>query len=412
MVSLASPLKGKRVGVIGFNARPIACSAKQAGASVIVSDYWGDDDLSSCCDNWIAVLTPTPGARQRQPLDMPLPVVLVDNLLHLATESQLDMVLIGSGFDDYSEAIKPLEDMGLLVGCTSAQIDKARDYHKLEKLAKKLKINMPRRRIFDTPEEVLEESDSFNFPVVVRPTHSGGGSGIRLARSLNEVTAAFPEKQDDVEDRARVVQDYINGVDVSSSILAAGDLSLPLSVQGQLIGMPTAGRNCGFAYCGNYYPSGLEAETEARIMEVSESISSKLKLSGSIGLDFVVDESNHIWLMEVNPRIQGTLELVEAAADLSITCLHVLASQGVLPDRIPDIGPGVKMIVYSRRDGAVPDLTQFSNTVDRSPPDVMVNIGDPICTVIEVGSSMRECYGRVSKTALAIQNQISSRMLD
>jgi hypothetical protein len=176
--------------------------------------------------------------------------------------------------------------------------------------------------------------------------------------------------------------------------------------------MPTAGRNCGFAYCGNYYPSGLDAETVSRITEVSEDISKELKLSGSIGLDFVVDESNRIWLMEVNPRIQGTLELMEAAGNLSITSLHVLASQGELPKELPDIGPCVKMIVYSRRDGAVPDLTQFSNTVDRSPAGVMVNMGDPICTVIEVGSSMRECYERASETALAIQNQISLGIMD
>ncbi|MHA2152210.1 MAG: ATP-grasp domain-containing protein [Candidatus Thorarchaeota archaeon] len=406
MVSIASPLKGKRVGVTGFNARPIACSAKKAGASVFVSDYWGDDDLSSCCDSWIAILTPTPGARQRQPLDMPIPLALVDNLLYLTEERQLDMVLIGSGFDDYSEAIEPIEDMGLLVGCSTTQIDRARDYRTLEKIVKKLEIKIPSRVVYDTPEEVQNNSDAFVFPCVVRPTFSGGGRGVRLARSLEEVTEAFPDNQDEEDVKARVVQEYVSGVDVSSSILTTGDLSRPLSVQGQLIGMPTAGRNCDFAYCGNYYPSGLEVETVTRIEEVSTEITTKLELNGSIGLDFVVDDSDQIWLLEVNPRIQGTLELMEAAGNLSITSLHVLASNGVLPEKIPDIGPGVKMIVYSRRDGAVPDLAQYSNTVDRSPPGVMVNIGDPICTVIEIGSSMRECYRRASETALAIQSHI------
>jgi len=194
MGSMTSPLKGKRIGVTGFNARPIAWSAKLAGASVIVSDYWGDDDLSTCCDSWIAVLTPTPGVRQRQPLDMPLPVALVDNLLYLAKERQLDMVLIGSGFDDHSEAIEPLEELGLLVGCSSKEMDRARDFERLKEITKQLDILMPGRRIFELPDDITGET--FEFPCVVRPTHSGGGSGIRLARSVDEILAAFPEKQE------------------------------------------------------------------------------------------------------------------------------------------------------------------------------------------------------------------------
>jgi hypothetical protein len=37
----------------------------------------------------------------------------------------------------------------------------------------------------------------------------------------------------------------------------------------------------------------------------------------------------------------------------------------------------------------------------------MVNMRDPICTIIEVGKSMKECYRRASETALAIQNSVA-----
>ncbi|MHA2359661.1 MAG: ATP-grasp domain-containing protein, partial [Candidatus Thorarchaeota archaeon] len=381
MVSIAAPLKDKRVGVIGFNARPIACSAKKAGATVFVSDYWGDDDLSACCDNWIAVLTPTPGARQRQPLDMPLPVALVDNLLHLTKERQLDYVLIGSGFDDHTEAIEPLENMGLLVGCSTAQIAKARDFQSLKKLAEELDLKFPKRNRYETPTEISENSAAIDFPCVVRPIHSGGGSGIRLARRLEDILAVYPNLEEKDKIEPRVIQEYIQGVDVSCSVLSTGDLALSLSVQGQLIGMPTAGRNCDFAYCGNYLPNNLSSNIETKIMEVSEIISTNFKLKGSVGLDFVVDDQDQIWLMEVNPRIQGSLELVELAGNVSLTELHMRATIGVLPVERPKMKPGVKMVVYSRSDGSVLDLNKFPNTVDRTPPGVKVNLGDPICTV-------------------------------
>lgn len=407
MGSISSPLKGKQVGIVGFNARPIAWSAKRAGASVIVSDYWGDDDLSSSCDSWIAVLTPTPGERQRQPLDMPLPVALIDNLLYLAKERDLDMVLIGSGFDDHSEALEPIEDLGILVGCSSAQIQDARNFRKLEKLSKKFGVRMPSRRIFDTPDEIEKIQETLVYPCVVRPTHSGGGSGIRLAHCLDDVIAAFPEKEEDEEPKPRVIQEYLSGMDVSCSVLSTGDLASSLSVQKQLIGMPTAGRNCDFAYCGNALPANLSSDVEPQIVEVSQEICTKLGFLGSIGLDFVVDMKEQVWLMEVNPRIQGSLELIEHAGNISQTEMHVRATRGVLPAEQPRLEAGVKMVVYSRKDGKVPDLTQYPNTVDRSPTGVMVTMGDPICTVIEVGSSIRDCYKRVSEVAQAIQNEVS-----
>ncbi|MFW9787900.1 MAG: ATP-grasp domain-containing protein [Candidatus Thorarchaeota archaeon] len=406
MASIRSPLRDKQVGIVGFNARPIACSAKKAGANVFVSDYWGDEDLSTCCDDWIAILTPKPGDRQRQPLEVPLYEGLVENLFHLTEKHELDFVIVGSGFDDHADALRPLHRKNLLMGCTPTQIERARDFTSLEKLAHSLEIGFPQRSTVNQPDDAFGDLAAIEYPYLVRPTHSGGGSGIRYVRKPADVIKALGEPEDDIYE-PRIIQEYIRGADISCSVLAAGDLALTISIQGQLIGMPTAGRNCDFAYCGNYYPSGLDAETVSKIAEVSETISTKLKLSGSIGLDFIVDDMKHIWLMELNPRIQGTLELIEAAGPISVTSLHVLASQGVLPESIADINPGVKMIVYSRKDGAVPNLRKYTNTVDRTPEGVMVNMRDPICTVIEVGSSMVECYQRASETALAIQRSIS-----
>ncbi len=406
MDSISSLLRNKRVGVIGFNARPIACSAKRAGAKVFVSDYWGDDDLSACCDDWVAILTPTPGARQRQPLDVPLYESLVQNLFHLMEKQELDYVFVGSGFDDHTNALIPLHKEGLLIGCSPNQMKKARDFASLAKIAEVHGIQTPKRQVVKTPDEALKLTGDITFPFLVRPTHSGGGSGIRLVRGPHDVINVYRETEEGGYE-PRVVQEYIRGIDISCSVLAAEDKSITLSVQGQLIGMPTAGRNCDFAYCGNYHPSGLAKETISRIAEISEVISEVLDLEGSVGIDYVVDESNRIWLMEVNPRIQGTLELIEAASDLSVTSLHVLAFQGVLPEKIPEIKPSVKLIVYSRCDGLVPDLAKFQKTVDRTPKGVMVNVRDPICTIIEVGKSMTDCYRRASDTALTIQKAVA-----
>ena len=100
-------LEGKNVGVIGFNARPIAASLKRQGAQTFVSDYWGDLDLASVSTEYITILSPIAGVRQRQPLDIPLCEVLVENFEILTQDKNLDYVIIGSGFDDRSETLWP-----------------------------------------------------------------------------------------------------------------------------------------------------------------------------------------------------------------------------------------------------------------------------------------------------------------
>jgi len=42
--------------VVGFNARPVVCLAKQLGFKVMAIDYWGDLDIEGCADFLYTVL--------------------------------------------------------------------------------------------------------------------------------------------------------------------------------------------------------------------------------------------------------------------------------------------------------------------------------------------------------------------
>ncbi|MHA1136036.1 MAG: ATP-grasp domain-containing protein [Candidatus Thorarchaeota archaeon] len=404
MTQHSSILKGKKVGVIGFNARPIGASLRRQSAATYVSDYWGDSDLAEVSTDCIAVLSPQPGIRQRQPLDLPLYQSLIENFSVLTKDVDLDYVIIGSGFDDHSDALNPFHEQGLLVGTPPNQMNKSRDFSLLSKLVSDKSCILPKRRIYETVVELLENSSSLKFPCILRPAHSGGGSGVRLLRSHEDLTRITTAQLD--ESYSYVVQEYIRGRDLSCSILSTSKEATAVSIQRQLIGLPSAGRNCDFVYCGNSIPVSLDPLVEQKILEISEYLSIKLGLKGSNGFDFVIDESDAIWLMEINPRIQGTLEMLEIAGNISITEQHVRSSEGHLIKKRPTFEPTVKMIVYSRKTGLVPNLSLYSDTFDRSPEGIQVNLGDPICTVIKPGRDILDCYTKTCETANAIQRDV------
>jgi predicted ATP-grasp superfamily ATP-dependent carboligase len=399
----STDLAGKKIGVIGFNARPLAASLLREGAKVYASDYWGDADLVDSSTDCIAVLSPSPGMRQRQPLDIPLPEALIENFRLLTENIQIDFVMIGSGFDDDANALKTLTKETTLLGNPIETIQRARSFSEINRIAKRVGINRPKEFITST-DSVYEDIEMIGYPCLLRPIKSGGGRGIRFIRNSADLDK-YAQRYSD-EKRPFRLQQYIHGLDLSTSVLGSKDDSVCISVQGQLIGMPSAGLNCGFTYCGNYFPAPLNEQTCRHLADISEKLCSQLHLIGSNGFDFIRDSSGESWLLEVNPRIQGTLEMLEHASSLSVSGAHILAVDGILPSERPVIVPVTKMIVYSRKTGKVPVLTLYPNAYDITPPGVIVHMGDPICTLIEVGDSLHNSYGKASKTAGHIQDSI------
>ena len=406
MNSLSPALQDKKVGVIGFNARPIALSLKHAGAETYVSDYWGDLDLKKASDSCIAVLSPTPGIRQRQPLYKPLPELLLDNFFELTKNIELDHIIVGSGFDDNSDLLIPLEKTGKLLGCSTKQIKNARDRNEISNAIKSLDVQLPTQFTAFSFDEL--KPDTLTFPLVCRKLVSGGGRGLRLARNYEELHYYMKKSTSEEEIHRPVIQQYVEGTDISCSVLGTGSKSVVLSTQNQLIGMPTAGRNNDFVYCGNYCPSSISSQIRGKIEHISQVLCNKLELRGSIGIDYIVDDEEKIWLMEINPRIQGTLEMLELASNVSIMTLHVQATFGDLPRETINFQPVVKMIVYSRKSGILDDLPHFTNIVDKSPPGIYLEQGDPICTVLQTGQDIKQCYSHISNIALQIQREIRS----
>ncbi len=396
-------LDGKKVGIIGFNARPLASSVKRLGAQTYVSDYWGDTDLANWSDECVTVLNPVPGNRPRGVLETPVHVQLAENFVNAFSEVEFNHVLVGSGFDDHADALGQIAKAFPITGNSPVQMKRARDKKSVQSIAQKSNIRIPRTIPVSNKDEIRKVADDLGYPIVLRPRVSGGGSGIRAFSNPLSLEASL-EKRDDFE---LFVQEYVPGIDISASVLAILDGAITLSVQGQLIGMPSAGRNCDFAYCGNYTPVDLPDEVLSRVTKFSESIVTSLRLVGSNGIDYVIGDDGEIYLLEVNPRIQGSLELLETASDVSVSAMHFQACNGLLPESIPFWRPGVKMIVYAGRDGIVPDLNEFQHVVDCSAPGIAVNRGDPICTIIKTSRSIRAAYREAFQTCRVISQAIS-----
>ncbi|MBN2229665.1 MAG: ATP-grasp domain-containing protein, partial [Candidatus Thorarchaeota archaeon] len=232
MIPQKAMLKEKNIGIIGFNARPIACSIKALGGKTYVSDYWGDIDLVACSDEWTTVLAPKPGCRQRSSQERPIHLSLSDNFLSAFPDIEFDAILIGSGFDDHSSSLHRIQKNYGLSGNSPPMISSARNRKKIQSIINEdnLPARMPRSYKCRSVQHLLRSAIKVGFPCVVRPCTSGGGSGIRSFPDF-ETMAQYFDSRKSVE---LIVQEYIHGCDFSVSALGTGEEAKVLSIQSQL----------------------------------------------------------------------------------------------------------------------------------------------------------------------------------
>lgn len=385
--------KQSTILVVGFNARPIAVSAKRLGLNVFVVDYWGDADIYKYVDEVLIVselLKETNIEKKYTDLFLELAQKLIE-------KHQIDFILVGSGFDDQSQMWEKLNKMAPIIGNNPKTLKKSRDKINVFREAKRLGIPSPNSIIVKNAEDAKEAAKSMGLPIIVRPARGGGGQGINLAKNLNGVEKIFQLLSNQ---RKIMIQEYIEGIDASCSLLSSDKSALAISVNEQLIGISSLGAK-DFIYCGNIVPLTAKEKVCNKIKFYSETICKLLNLKGSNGVDFVI-HNDEPYLMEINPRFQGTLECVQMVTGLNIVEAHIKAYQGILPKKPPGSkGYAVKNILFAKHDFVMPEIT-IPEIFDITKPGTIVKKGTPICTI--------QILGNTKNNALFKAKRISEHM--
>lgn len=222
------------------------------------------------------------------------------------------------------------------------------------------------------PETRLEPSPD---TPLAKPRLAGGGVN-------NEVTR---ERRD-----GHVYQEFLEGEPLSVSVVSDGDDARAVAVNRTLSGVDICRPPNRFAYCGNITPADHPAADEAAAL--AEGVVRDLGIRGSVGVDLIA--GNGLTVLEVNPRLQASLDTVEATTGLSVTRLHVDASLGA-EGRMESIssaepqGFACRLVVYADRNLAAPALDR-GRVRDVPPPGRAIRRGEPVCSVVATGDTREE----------------------
>lgn len=358
--------------VVGANTRAVACSLKKLGYTVYSADYFGVMDLRPCADIVKSVLDQKPAkscGKFAERFDS-----------HVVEEMALKMVNDVDGIICCAGVTPDKFPPHKIIGNRDVKIagDKYNFFKKLNSY-----FNIPYTFLLDDiheAREIVRNSPKKQF--ILKPRFGSGGYGAFMIDSVN-----LEHKEESVfailEEGEWVLQEFIDGETISASVLSTRDDTQTILTNSQIIGDESLGQREPFAYCGNIVPY----TGDIMISEIAQNVVNHLSLIGSNGVDFII-RNDEVYVIEVNPRLQGTFECAEMAMGVNMAELHLEACHGhIMAVPIPQRF-AVKMVIHAQQRSQVGNL-DMAGLYDLPNHDVIIEKGEPLATVL-TSSTIKE----------------------
>lgn len=374
--------------LVGLSTRALAESAVKSCHNVLTLDYFGDQDQKARVENFSL-------AREYH-----LPFS-AENLLIASNDFAFDTVTYTANLENHPNVVAALAKRGKLAGNGPETISRIRDWSVLREFCTKNAIPHPPTLL---PGEESQATSKYIW--LSKPVNGGGGRGIQRwdGGPLND---------------SSVLQARVEGVPASAAFVADGEKAVVIGLTRQLNGYSEFGVS-GYNWCGNILPLPLEADKTRSILGEVEDMLNRLTrnfgLKGVGGMDFVISEDVdgklRPFLLEINPRYTGSMELIEWAYGLNIYSLHLEACEGRLPGFILSEHLNEKYygkgIVFARQDVFVQDNENWSELGRRDIPfpGDKINQGHPVCTVLASGDTYDDCYANLCISAEDVRREI------
>ncbi|MGB5911895.1 MAG: ATP-grasp domain-containing protein [Promethearchaeia archaeon] len=412
--------KKKSVLVVGFNTRPLAYSLNKAGYDVYVVDFFGDLDLYPYVKDFI-IITKELSMRYNS-IKNDYQQFLAHYTIDLLDKyPDIENLIIASGMDDHLEErkyilneVKKKKDDAKSLNNSINVLKNARSiskiYHTLKEMGYKVPITYELKK--------LEELENFlSYPLILKKKKSAGGINVYKIENREHLTILIKNLEiKDYNSSNWLIQEYIEGIPVSCTTISNGTETKVISINRQIIGLEFVNPPKQFMYCGNIVPGNLLKEDNKLISEISISMANKLRLKGINGFDFVL--KNHFpYLMEINPRIPGSIRASEVSMDINLLNLHIISFNQEKWNEVIEILNNkickkyvTKLIYFAPKEIPIDKLKEINNLKfiqDKSEPIKNMSKGEPVCSILFSAKNFSESYSGALKIAREITRIIS-----
>ena len=256
----------------------------------------------------------------------------IDAIIKLAKEKNVDAIHPGYGFlSENPEFVRKCEENGIIfIGPSADTMNMMGDKINSKQIAKN--VSVPTIPGIDKPiksiEEAKEIASQIGYPIMLKASNGGGGRGMRVVYDENNLgieyeTACSESKKAFGEDIIFIEKFIVNPKHIEVQIL--GDM------YGNIVHLYE--RDCSVQRRHQkiieYAPAfSLSTQLREKICKCAVKIAKHVGYVNAGTLEFLVDENENFYFIEMNPRVQVEHTVTEMITGIDIVQSQILIAQG------------------------------------------------------------------------------------
>lgn len=218
-----------------------------------------------------------------------------------------------------------------LLGSDNKAIDKAEDRELFNELLIKLNIPKPNGATIMEKGEALAVANKLGYPVLVRPSYVLGGRAMQVVYSDTQLLSYLDNAFEASVGQPVLIDKYIHGKEVEVDAICDGkDVFIP----GIMELIEATGVHSGDSM--SVYPTvSLSDKVKNTIAKYTIALGKSIGIIGLFNIQFIVDEHDDIYIIEVNPRSSRTVPFLSKASKFNIPNI---ATKVILGKSLKELG--------------------------------------------------------------------------
>ena len=249
----------------------------------------------------------------------------VEDVMNVIDLEKPEGVIATLGGQTAINLAEPLRKRGVkIIGTDCEAIERAENRDAFEKLLSSLGIPQPKGQAVTSIEAGIKAASEIGYPVLVRPSFVLGGRAMQIVAKEKDLRNYLKTAVEIDEDKPVLVDKYIRGKEVEVDAICDGK---QVFVPGIMELVERTGVHSGDSI--SVYPThSISAKVKETILDYTQKLGLGIGIIGLFNIQFIVDDKDDVYIIEVNPRSSRTVPFLSKATGYSLADMATLVILG------------------------------------------------------------------------------------
>ena len=258
----------------------------------------------------------------------------VEDVMNVIDFEKPDGVVVSLGGQTAINLAESLHELGVnIIGTDVEAIDRAENRDSFEKVMHTLGIPEPDGEAVTNIPDGLKVANRIGYPVLVRPSYVLGGRAMQIVYSDDDLKKYLQTAVLVDVDQPVLVDKYIVGKELETDAICDGkDVFIP----GIIEHIEETGVHSGDSI--SVYPAHtISNSVRNTIVDYTVKLGLGIGIKGLFNIQFIVDEFDNVYVIEVNPRSSRTVPFLSKSTGVPMANV---ATKVMLGHTLKDLGYG------------------------------------------------------------------------